>query len=204
MNPKWKKANSKTMAKRVKKIESTLKVRKPEVKNVLHGAFNQSLSITGAVVIQSDIAEGITSLTRNGLDIQCLKFKMNYILNHDPGVNISRARILFVRDKQQIADTPPTVSDVLYNVALSPVTFYSELHKGRFDVLYDKTHTMDVYKRYASGKISVNLSKKGATHYNGSLASDTQKNQYYLMWISDQITYVPTMTYQTRLDYIDC
>lgn len=204
MKDKWKKPYKQTLAKKVKKIEHTLQVRKPESKSKITAAFNQGLAITGVAVALCDIAEGVTSLSRVGLDIQCTSINFHYVLSHDGGTNVSRARIMIVRDKQQISDTPPIVDDVLRNIAISSVSQYSEIHKGRFEVLYDKTHSMDYYNRTGHGKVKLNLSKKGVTRYNGSLATDTQKNQYYLMWVSDQTTFVPAMTYSCMLRYIDC
>lgn len=195
--------SKKSLVKKVAVIERTLRVRKPEVKNY-HVLINQSITNVGTMYPMSAVAEGPTSAQRVGLDISATHLTVIGRVSAYSSVTAPQCmRVIAFIDRQQVEDTYPSIADVLRDVANSPISQYTEIHKGRFKILKDLTFYVDYYNLTKTFKMNIPL-KGMKIHYNGSSASDYQKNCVWLMAISDFSTATPVLYATTKFDYIDC
>lgn len=173
----------------------------------------RTLTTVGAVDDLCQIAEGDSSLQRTGLKISPTSLFMKIRIRHgndgatppvlDPQGCLSR--IIVVRDLQQEPDAPPVVNDLLIagtNLVMSP---YQRLVRNRFEILFDKT-----YKTSPNASNSVvydtkylKLSSKRPIYYNGSAATDIQKNGIYMFQLCDDAVYTPTSYIWWRMRFAD-
>lgn len=177
--------------------------------NVEVKKFDQTIAVGtnvtsgGTVYSCCDMAQGDTDQTRDGNSIKPLgcKFQLR-LANNATAVNTA-VRVMVIRDLQQVADTAPTVSDVLdtsivgaYAAPLNNATV------GRYKVLSDKLYSLNTV---AKPQMDLMWYQKlnGHIRYNGSAASDIQKNGLYMLIVSDQATNYPTFGFNTRLHFTD-
>ncbi len=176
-----------------------------EFKN--HDVQQIGVPLSNAVTITqlTNIAQGDTTLTRDGSSCKVMSIMLNYTLQ----VNSSAAgiviRIMLVHDKQTnqaiytsgdlLADT--TIVDSL----VSPRNLDNKL---RFTVLYDRVHTLSVtnnqklnFKVYK--KLNIKLRFDNAA---GAITSLTQSSLSLVNW-SDEPTNEPSITSFVRLRFVD-
>lgn len=91
------------------------------------------------------------------------------------------ARCMIVQDKQTVADTIPSLSDILTDVALTSI-ISSPLNintVGRFKVLYDRVIRMDAGSGVLN-RFKWYLRPNTVVRFNGSASTDIQKNGLFL------------------------
>lgn len=196
------------LAKQVESIKKQLRVRKPEVKNILAYALGTAPTLTGSIISFNDIAQSVTSTGRVGLDIQPTSLNIHAVLKFNFGgsANYQQSmRIIMVRDVQQVQDTAPTVASILHDPAYAMVSFYSEVTKGRYQILSDNLFNFTAQAGNSIYKFNktYNLSKH-KIHYNGANSTDIQKGGIYMLLISSEVTYTPTLDWGYKMNYIDC
>lgn len=127
--------------------------------------------------------DGDNSRTGNSIFVKSLSVRLIVKLNVQ---QIRFIRVMIVRDTQQIADTPPTPADVMQvaDNGNGLVSFLNNKTRGRFDVLYDTRAALN-----PEGKDTFILNKtipmRSHIRYNGSTASDIQKNGLYILYFVD-------------------
>lgn len=108
-----------------------------------------------------------------------------------------QVRVMLVRDKQQIGDSTPLITQVL-DPALSPLTlaFMNQHNFGRFDVLRDKTYFINDLGNagQVSRRVRWNFKMASRVRFNGSGAADIQKNGMYLMAVTDTASATATVS----------
>lgn len=133
------------------------------------------------------IAQGDTNTSREGIKITAKSLYIRGTLVQTGQDSVCRM-VAFI-DRQQVADSDPTISQVYGDGTIPPVYAASNLlYSGRFQILMDKMFALD-----ASDKPNINLNyyiklNKGKgvnVRYNGSTATDIQKNGIYVMFISN-------------------
>jgi len=108
-----------------------------EVKKADTAVTDATIAAAGATFNLTAIAQGDTSSTREGNQIQ-----PKYISGHGNvtliGANAATVRMLIVQDTKQVADTTPAVTDVL--TASTPESLFNatSMSTGRFNIIYDK------------------------------------------------------------------
>lgn len=171
--------------------------------------FTAEGDITSTAITTSGHVTNITSIsqgdgeharTGNSVFAKYLTFRGKLIMN--ASATQTMVRILVVRDKQQVADTAPTVAAVLDGAA-SSYTYapMSADNKGRFTKLYDRTIILD--PEHQAKALKINLSMRNHVRFNGVNAADIQKGGIYLMLVADEATNTPTYTGFYRLAYHD-
>lgn len=145
------------------------------------------------------IATGDTEGSRSGNSILAKYLYLKTTFNLNVSSNFSRIRLVVVRDKQQIADTAPAMTDV-YESA-STIAFVNKNTVGRFDILLDKMVSLDsrnpqiVWDKY--------IRLQSHVRFNGTASTDQQKGAIYVMLVSDQTTNLPSAAVAARLCYVD-
>ncbi len=151
----------------------------------------------------SNMAQGDTSITREGLQIQprSLAFKL-WVTPH-ASATASQLRLIIFKDREQHG-TVPTVEEILE--AEDHDSFPEHDTRPRFkfyrdiQVLIDNiSHKQD----YITGFIK--FGKKAKIWYLGTNAQQVAmgKNTLYVLTISNEATNVPSYTLNTRLRYVD-
>jgi len=182
------------LSKDVRRIKKKLVQFDPEKKQVMYSSSGASFPTLGSITLLSNVGAGDGVSQRDGHQIvpRYLILRMN--LAHDSTVNVSACRVMIFQDKQQVGDSTPGVSTLLYDNTgnLGTISPLSELTKTRFKVLKDSTMLMDYYNR--TKQITWKIKLSGYIEYNGNATTDIQKNGIYMLVISDQPTYVPVAT----------
>lgn len=151
-----------------------------------------NLSIVGRVDPLTEIAEGSTSLTRDGLKIKPHSLLLNYRLQHSSDENAASqsndpkpqcVRVMVVVDRQQLGDASPSASTVLGAVSDFYLSGLNRLTAvNRFSVIYDKRHILNWNNLAVGVSKYIDLTKKvKMVGYNGTATTDIQKNGIYVI-----------------------
>lgn len=187
---------------RISRLEKGISGREWKTHDV---SSSTAVSTTGSVIPISAMAQGDTSLLREGLQVrmQTIAYRLTCTLN--TSVSSTKIRFIVVMDKE-CHGVAPTVAELLE--AGSPIEFKEHDQRGRFRFLSDKTYMIN--SQYSGQEFQIfkrwfkNL--KGRKHWYIGTAGSTAnlgKNALYLVMISDQATYTPTVAYRTRLRFTD-
>lgn len=193
------KSKSKTTAgqkalKMVKQIKSNFE------KKYFNLTGNQALANTWAVYSFTTtphltyIAQGDTASSRDGnvISIRSIHLRGLVYFTNDVNEAVS-CRILIVKDKQQVSDTAPAITDILDTTVVSnDITqmYNYPAQEKRFKILYDKSFGMNINTLTYNGS-GINtgdrnipfekwLFPKCKVYYNGTAGSDIQKNGIYV------------------------
>lgn len=172
----------------------------------------QSIATNGITNHLTSIAEGMTSLTRTGLKITPVSVyaRLHFLANQNVSASdVQYIRLLFVRDRQQEADTPPAASDILNSPTItSPL---NRLRMSRFQVLYDRvfkvsktTDGSSSPEHFVKVWLGPKRLSKHPVRYNGAATTDIQKNGLYMIYLSDTVApYEPTVNADVRFRFSD-
>lgn len=165
----------------------------------------QPIAWTGQVDLLSSIAQGNDDNQRQGNSVlaRSLYLQMDARINTVNDSNV--LRVLVVVDTENTG-TAPTVSDVLQtsmvgtsNVINAPI---NNDHLPRYNILLDKKLVLSkngneriCFKRY------IKLYKH--IKYTGANATDTYKNNIYMVMVSDVGIDDPFFSYYSRLGFMD-
>ncbi len=158
---------------------------------------------TGNIFNLSNMAQGDTSITREGLQCQprSLAFKL-WVVAH-ASATATQFRMIIFKDKEQHG-VVPTVAQLLE--ADDHDSFPEHSSRPRFkiyrdiQILVDNTgHKQDFIKGF------IKFGKKAKIWYEGTNASQVSmgKNTLYVYTISSEATNVPNYTLDTRLRFVN-
>lgn len=155
---------------------------------------------TGLITHITGMAQGDTDSSRSGNSIYVRGLLLRYTSTINASATNTFVRVMVVRDNQQVGDNVPTVANVLDSLTvISPLNNETV---GRFSVIYDKVHTLQVANNTA-GYVKQYFKMNSHVRYNGAGASDIQKNGLYVLTLSSEATNTPSVAWQTRLFYRD-
>lgn len=151
------------------------------------------------------VAQNNTIGSRTGNSILA---KSNYfrctITKHASATNTFVRVIMFV-DRQQVADTTPSITDVLTTITVDSCLNIN--NAGRFKILSDKIFMLsDANGDMRQWKKYIRFGRKGKgmhVRYNGTATTDIQKNGFYIAFLSNEATNTPTLSYNNRFSYHD-
>lgn len=145
------------------------------------GYNNTTVANTAIFTQLNNIAQGDGQSARTGNSILMKRLHRTEFTILTGSANAVVREILFL-DKQQIADTTPTVTDILESA--SPYALLNKLTKYRFQILEDNFYTLSTAARPTRTMRSSKYLHKHAK-YNGTASTDIEKNGLYKMIISD-------------------
>lgn len=166
---------------------------------------NIGMNNSGAIYSLSAIAQGDTSVQREGKSLLCNSIFVRGSVNVNGSANSNVVRLMVIRDTMNTG-TLPVVTDVLdySGTVLAPMAPISRTKAGRFSVLWSQTFTMSLagnqvqlFKKY----IKVDKHVK----YTGPLATDEYKGQLFLLAIASTPTGIgePYIDMTSRTGYYD-
>lgn len=156
----------------------------------------------GSIVSLVAIAQGDDVSGRTGNSIFVKKILLRGYVTQNASATNTLCRIIIFMDKQQVADTIASVTDVLTTSTMDSLLNVNNF--GRFTILMDKVYAMSS----ANGNIrpftnTIKFAKGVHVRYNGSATTDIQKNGIYIMFISTESTNTPTIQWNSRTFYHD-
>lgn len=164
-------------------------------------ANSGTVNNTGTIVNLCAISQGDSDVgNREGNSIFVRSvFSRIQCVQHASATN-TQFRIIFFIDMQQVADTAPSVSNILNST--SCLSSLSTGSAGRYKILKDYCFSTNT----ASGttrdiKYFTNL--RHHVRFNGSADTDIQKGCLYMLFLSDQATNTPTLYWNTKIGYHD-
>lgn len=166
----------------------------------LDTTFSTTADSAGFVTHLTAIAQGdtVSNRTGNSVLLSYLTIKSLWAIN---SLNVTAfIRILIVRDKQQVGDSSPTITDILETIAVT--SHYDITTVGRFQILLDKMFDLNSNgKQTHIFKKTINLKKH--VRFNGTASSDIQKGGIYFIAFSDQGTNIPAHVTNVRIAWHD-
>ncbi len=179
---------------KVRKLE-----RKVEVKVFDHTSTDAAVGAAGVIRDLAFIPQGDLAATRDGNLISpfFMKLKIRW-LGLAASVDEVIRTIVF-RDKQQVLNTNPVVTDVL--ATATPMSMYNLTHRKRWKILFDATWTSpnDVAIR-TSFIANTGMKLRLPMRYSGGAGGDKLSNGLYIIHVA---TATPTVVISTRLFYND-
>lgn len=183
----------------VKKIKKLINV---EFKNHDINIAN-TVTVAGVAHTLTGIAQGDTQGTRDGNSVLGQKLELKIQYNQDSEADTSIIRTIIVRDKQQQADTAPTLTEILDQDLTTVLTRpYSSESPKRFSILHDSMLTLNKETKTVAIK-TIKLKCNQHVLFNGTAAGDIQKNGIYLFFLTNEDTNEPTVLGMSRLTYTD-
>lgn len=155
---------------------------------------------SGVVLNLTQLAQGDGNGARTGLSVFFRKINARFsVVNNSTAGQVFHRWILFI-DKQQIGDTSPSATDVLETAdvrsSLNPNT------AGRFKILKN----WEFYTSQLSSDCKIIKYYKNFRHhvrYNNTSSSDIQKGGIYMLFLSNQSTNTPVVSYNIKTSYHD-
>lgn len=167
----------------VKSLQRAVKAVLPELKQVNVTTNQTNITASGTIQHLSVVQAGTGDGQRIGEDIRVKKISIKGLLGSvaaASAVPTAYRFVLFV-DKQQVADTTPTISDLF--TSTDPTQAFPNTQSGeRFRYLYVSpviTNNMVIYGVW--GSLDYTWSGDLKVSYNGTATSDIQKNGIYLL-----------------------
>ncbi len=180
--------------KALRKVNKLARRIKPEMK--IHDIALTTISPTAAGLVNdlSAIAQGITVITRVGLEIRPFFFEFRYSVFKHATPTTTLVRIIIVRDNRQVESTAPSVLDVI-NAAV-PESPYTRVNPKRFTILYNKiillrtnrigtTHTVTKKISFPIvyvGAATTTITKNGIFLITESSATGGQEPSFRFTW----------------------
>lgn len=171
------------------------------VEKKLHDvALDEGQTGTGNVYLLNGVAQGDTTVSRDGNSIKMHDIDLNFIAEKNPSATYSHMRIMILMDKQTDSTTP-TITDVLET---STVNSHRNIdYTRRFYMYYDRVITVDNDKPSIEWK--KHIKTQAHVRYSGAGNSITAISSapIFLMVLSTELTDAPTLIAKSRLRYID-
>lgn len=141
------------------------------------------------------------TLTRDAQQIYLLKLYGSIYVDNNASALATTVRVVFVLDRQQVADTTPSYGDIFETTSVMS-QLSATLNPGRFKILKDiKFQVSNGNNNRIMKTFALRLGMK--QYYNGATSTDIQKNGVYMFIWSDKSTNLPTYGYNLRLQYYD-
>jgi len=173
----------------LRKVNALARSRAPEVKFVDNLLSNYDFWTGGGVLGPTScfaIAQADTTSGRDGDVITVKEVHARISFACLAGSNC-RYRVLIIRDKQQVPDTTPSISDVLSASTTGALPVYNT--RNRYQLCYDKVYSLNANFLNQDMAMTVDVKKsfpRGLkVQYNGTATTDIQKNGLYLFIIAD-------------------
>lgn len=167
--------------------------------NTMTLGANQSQIFSFVNIAQGD---DIGSRTGNSILLRNMYIRGRLTVNNNV-TNYSRVMIALVKDKQQVADTTPAITDI-FTSATDPDTLLLTNALGRFKIMWRKTYILTTASGGMCGHdIHKYWTVRDHVRYNGTSSTDIQRNGYYLVVISDEAVNYPVVSFNARTSYHD-
>ncbi len=161
---------------------------------------------TGTITQLTNIAVGDTKVLRNGDNIKIESIHIKGLLLINASSANSHIRVMLVYDKQTNGAIY-TLANLLEDVTISDsvVSALNTDNKYRFNILYDKIHTLNRESGAQSKTFEIFRKVNKPIRYSTAAGdiTDLRSGSYSLVMLQDIVTNEPTTTVFARLIFID-
>lgn len=189
------------LEKRIKKVEMGDNL---ELKTSDDVPFYGTVGSTWTVQHITGIAQGDTSLTRDGLQIRLknLQYRLNVSKDAASARTLVRVVIFVDRENNGVA---PTADEVLEGVTPTYMDFAEHDTRPRFKILKDMIFDMQDSSKIAFFKKGYKKLKLGTTYFRGtsSTVASAYKNHVFVMAQSSDNTNQPFVHMHTRVRWVE-
>lgn len=151
------------------------------------------------------IDQGDTDSGRTGNSILLRSLYLRGSIQINPSVTgNTRIMLALVKDSQQISDTTPNVSNIFTSITDPDGALLNLNNAGRFKILWRQSYILTP-SNGSRPAVEINKYFKLYSHvrFNGTTATDIQKNAYYLVMINSENTNYPSISITSRIGYHD-
>lgn len=186
----------------IKQINGIRTLMNVETKHLDTFSAGASMTSGGTVDCLSLMAQGSTASGRNGQQVKFLSVNGKYQITRSTSAtsDSSTVRVMVFRYNNN-AGSLPAVTDILESA--NPLSFNDIDESANFTVVHDRMYILD--DQNPSRIVKFFRKVQSRAKYDGTAAniSGTVSGQYFILYVSDEATYYPSLTYQTRLRYVD-
>ncbi len=169
-------------------------------------ALGSAVTDAGIITNVSLLSQGDTSTTRDGGSVKFTSFRLSYALGIHGSATRSLVRVMIVHDKQT-NQAQFALADLLFDATVEDAIFspYNINNASRFNVLYDRVHPMSATGNSAeiSRVVHKKLNMKTRYDANDGTIADLTQDSMTLIFISDQTTNDPLLSFNYRSRFID-
>ena len=175
-----------------------------EYKHHTKSHTNLGVSSTVAPVCLCLIPSGDVDTKRDGSKVRVKWMTFNYILKKHSSASSTLVRVMLVIDRQT-NQTAFSGSDLLLDTTItdSIVSPLNLDNSGRFRVIYDRYHILNAEMPTLVRKIYKKLDLQLKFDASTPGIEDLTLNSLHLLVFTDEASNDPTITYSSRLRYID-
>ncbi len=175
-----------------------------EIKNFDSQQTAVNITTVPVIVQLSNIPQGDTTITRDGAQCKMIGVDFNYMLIRNGSSVIQRVRVMLVIDKQTnqaIYLNTDLLEDITVNDNIVAPRNLDNSH--RFQVLYDRTHSLNVTQ--STVVVKKYIKKDLLLRFDGSTPSiaDLTQNSLSMVQFQTDGGNLPSITSFIRLRYVD-
>ena len=202
-NSKWRGTKKrKTLKKRVSKLEKSLELKTHD------SSQSSTVGLTMVLTHLSAMVQGVTSLTRLGLQICPVNIKVfGTLAQNGDATAPTVVRLMMVRDKEAHGGIDFTLPELLEGEDPTVRSLKEHDRTQRFTILWDKLIVLNERVSATSWAMPIKYFRKlgGVIHYVGTGATFASlgANNIYLVAISNDDTNKPTLNVNMRLRFTD-
>lgn len=180
----------------VKKIKQLINVEEHRIDTTIGAAITNA----GAVTHMTAVATGDLPINRTGSSILLKSFHIRCAISKHASATATVFRFILVKDKQQISDTSPAVTDILNSADV--LSHIVPDFQERWQIIKDQTFSLDA--AHVLHTFDYRIARTGVhCRYNGTAGSDIQQGGHYLLLLSNEATNTPTASVISRLRFYD-
>jgi hypothetical protein len=193
-------AKALAMAKSIKRLVNT------EIKCSELTASGTAITNSGVIKQLTALAQGDTSITRDGDSLRILKSTLRMVLVKNASATQTNVRIIVVRDRMN-QGAAPAVTDILNTASPYFGIAIEQKNRDRFTFLYDKLFCIN--QLVASTTMAVqdvfHVNNPKHVHYSGVDATDASAGpgSVWLLAIANEATNEPSISYSFRMEFVD-
>ncbi len=190
----------------VKQIKKLINTEVKQLDTVVSNSPDNSTVDATFVTSLVSVAQGDSFNERSGISIRPQRLRiLGHFTKHTTPVETA-LRVLIVKDKQQVAGTPPSTSNILntgsgFLVNAAPNSTNQQYGNTRFKILSDQR--LIASTSYPTVLYNVDLNLSGHVTYYTTTGASVQSSGLYLVAMSDQATNVPTFAWTAEFTYTD-
>lgn len=173
-------------------------------------AFINIVDTVGAIqnIVLIPQGDGVSDRTGNKIRVKSVYVQVRVSTQSVSGLAEAFLRFALVQDTQQVADSTPTVSQIVNSTATPQNTLLSIPNQGRFRILkmfplLDLTMVASANATQSAVQAYRRFGMDIPITYNGAAGSDIQKNGLYLIAWTTEPTDVVDADGITRVTYVD-
>lgn len=170
-----------------------------EVKIHSLGQTLTSVTASGFVSALANISQGDTGVLRDGNSLSIFSIDVRWEMFRNSLDTASSFRLLIFRDRRQIKNNQPGVTDVL--ASSGPLSQLNADNRTRFEIWYDVTGSIGIYNPSYHGHFHRKVQIKQEYYASGS--GNLLANGVYLLIVCDETVNFPTFGRTSRVLFND-